>query len=151
MKTAATYSEFDAEKDYSDMVSAWQQYTGWTPPPVEVLPARGYVARDDDGEFLAYAGLYLDHGGTVALIDWGLVNPDVPVPVARQALGELVRRCEGAAKSYGAAYMISFTAERGWGQMLTRNGMTPDSGGVTTYIKALKPDFDTEFMTGEGD
>ncbi|HSW40417.1 MAG TPA: hypothetical protein VLL97_13090 [Acidobacteriota bacterium] len=143
-------SRFDRERDYPDMVNAWDAYD-WTPAPPDVLPRMGFVARtSSDSQFLAYMGIYLDEGGNVGMPEWTVANPDVECELTSKALENLFNVCKRTAQARGFLYLMSFTANKGWGRKLKSYGMTEGEKDCTTYVMGVEDDVKIDFMLDGG-
>jgi hypothetical protein len=136
---------FDQNRHYKAMCAFWKEYD-WLPCPICALPKNGRVAENNQNEFIAYMGIYIEPG-TIAVIDWGLANPSISNEESHEALHALFDALVDLARKQGCHFIYSFTKNRLWGSRLQSYGMAAAERGATSYIMSLDENTDISFIS----
>ena len=137
--------DFNPDRHYAAMCDFWQAY-GWLTCPLDALPRAGRVAENDQGELIAYLGMYIDEG-RIAVVDWALANRAVPEPERHAALRMLFDELVCQAKAQDCHYIYSFTANKKWGYRLESYGMAAAERNATSYIMPIGENKDVAFIS----
>lgn len=133
-----TIRQVNLETDYPTLVKWWQGHKAPVMPR-HVFP-QGWVVGAAGVE-IAMSFLYLDVGGTFAVIEWLTTNPSVAFSRSLvEAVKTLVAHIEEVARAQGCKFIISFIAPNsGEERLMKRIGYvtSPDKVWHKTYAKPL--------------
>ncbi len=128
-----TVRAFTAD-DYPAFCARWRD-SGALPPPLEWLPAGGFIVADDQGD-IASLHVYLDNSRGVAFPHWICFAARLSLREKKEAGRQLVAVGEGWLREIGYSLMIMQTV-RGVAAILERLGFHANEREAVTMHKFI--------------
>jgi len=130
---------------YKELVKIWMFY-GWdTPVPPDILPTCGYVALDEEDNFIASYFLYIgnDMMGILAFPVCALRNTKT---VKDEAFSKILDHLKKDAVKAGCKMIFAFNKNQRITDILYDNGMSKAEENVTTFVFDLQ-NYGTSFIS----
>lgn len=103
------------------------------PFPSAMLPKTGLAARDENGNTLAVATLYLEKSSSIAVCGFCVANPLNPFRISADAVKLLLAAMPIYAKRCGAEYLMSVFGKRSINRILDQSGFVPGETAQTKF------------------
>lgn len=104
-----------------------------SPFPSAMLPKTGLAARDEKGNTLAVATLYLEKSSTIAVCGFCVANPLNGVRQSADAVKLLLAAMPVYAKRCGAEYLMSVFGRKSLNRILDKSGFVPGETAETKF------------------
>lgn len=121
----------DFRKEDYELVCGWWKQHKFPPPPLDLLPATGYIADE-----AAAAWLYLSNT-PVAWLEFTVVDPNAEKAVRHEAIDKLLRNIFARAKAIGNKIIFAAASEPSYCHRLKNMGFIEGDKKVSHFIKGL--------------
>ena len=122
------------------MLEAWMEAIAHKhgvkePFPAAMLPRTGLAARDENGNTLAVATLYLEKSSSIAVCGFCVANPLAGFRITARAVKLLLAAMPIYARRCGAEYLMSVFGKKSLNRILDQAGFTPGETCQTKWRK----------------
>ena len=122
-------------EDHYSILSRWWVEHNWSPIPPGILP-KGFIIKDDDGDFLCAGFMYETVGTKLRSLEWVVSNPKVDKRLRAKSLDLLFESLLSLTEK--GDLIMAFAANTSLIKRYVDNGFMETDKNMTTLIKVNK-------------
>lgn len=131
------YRKLKLTEDYPRLKELWEQSKMIIPPPLDMLPADGWVVTDREGLVTGALFMWLASNSNVAFIGFPIIDDNFRTEARKSILPTLFDKAETTATYLGYKYAMHYTPMDNLNEFLKDRGYVVGDTNISHLVKSI--------------